>query len=88
MLFSESKDMVFNKHRQQVLAKTRNTAETNQEQPICSKRIKITDTPSAIFPTVLRPRKSDTSSIFDDSDDKIVANRSSFTETFDLLDKH
>ena len=84
MILSESKDMLFNKHRQQVLAKTRNNAETNQEQPTCSKRIKITDTPSAIFPTVLRPRKSDTSSIFDDSDDEIVANPHSFTETFDL----
>ena len=38
---------------------------------IDSKRIKITDTASAIFPTVLRPRKSDISSIFDDSDDEI-----------------
>ena len=76
--------MVFNKHRQYVLAKTRNNAETDQKQPIYSKRIKITDTPSAIFPTVLRPRKSDTSSIFDDSDDEIIANRRSFTETFDL----
>ena len=85
MILCESKDMVlFNKHRQQVLAKTRNNAETDQEQPICSKRIKITDTPSAIFPTVLRPRKSDTSSIFDDSDDEIAANRRSFTETVDL----
>ena len=77
MILSESKDMVFNKHRQQVLAKTRNNAETDQEQPICSKRKKITDTPSAIFPTVLRPRKSNTSSIFDDSNDEIVANRRS-----------
>ena len=76
--------MVFNKHRQQVLEKTRNNAETDEEQPICSKRINITDTPSAIFPTVLRPRKSDTSSIFVDSDDEIIANRRSFTETFNL----
>ena len=57
MILSESKDMVFNKQREQVLAKTRNNAETDQEQPICSKRIKITDTPNAIFPTVPRPRK-------------------------------
>ena len=84
MILSESKDMVFNKRRQQVLAKTRNNAETDQEQPICSKRIKITDIPIAIFPTVLRPGKSDTSSIFDDSDDEIVANRRSFTQTFDI----
>ena len=84
MLLSESKDMLFNKHRQKVFAKTPNNAETDQEQPICSKRLKITDTPSAIFPTVLRQRKSDTSSIFEDSDDEIVANRRSFTETFDL----
>ena len=84
MILSESKDMVFNKHRQQVFAKTRNNAETDREQPICSKRIKITDTPSAISPTVLKPRKSNTSSIFNDSDDEIVANRRSFTETFDL----
>ena len=83
-MLSESKDMVLNKHRRQVFAKTQNNAETDQEQPICSKRIKITDTPSAIIPTTLRPRKSDTSSIFDDSDDEIVANRRSFTETFDL----
>ena len=76
--------MVFNKHRQQVLAKTRNNTETDQEQPIRSKRIKITGTPSAIFSTVLRPRKSDTSSIFDDSDDEIVVNQCSFTETFGL----
>ena len=76
--------MAFNKHRQQVLAKTRNNAETDQEQPICSKRLKITDTPSAIFPTVLRPRKSNTSFIFDDSDDEIVANQRSFTEIFNL----
>ena len=82
MILSESKNMTFNKHRQQVLAKTRNNAETNQEQPICSKRLKITDTPSAIFPTVLRPRKSNTSFIFDDSDDEIVANQRSFTEIF------
>ena len=46
--------------------------------------IKITDAPSAVFPTVLRPRKSNTNSILDDSDDEIVANRPSFTETFDL----
>ena len=45
MILSESKDMVFNKRGQQVLAKTRNNAETDQEQLICSKRIKITDTP-------------------------------------------
>ena len=77
MILSESKDMVLNKHRQQVLAKTRNNGKTNQEPFICSKRIKITDTPSAIFPAVLRPRKSDTSSIFDDSDDEIVANQRS-----------
>ena len=77
-----SRIMVFNK--QQVLAKTQNNAETDQEQPICSKRIKITDALSAIFPTVLRPCKSDTSSIFDDSDDEIVTNQRSFTETFDL----
>ena len=51
---------------------------------MCSQKIKIPDTPSAIFPTVLRPRKSDTSSILDDSDDEIVANRRSFTETFDF----
>ena len=51
---------------------------------MCSQKIKITDTPSVIFPTVLRPRKSDASSILDDSDDEIVANRRSFTETFDL----
>ena len=63
-------------------------AETDQEQPICSKRIKITDTPSVIFPIVLRPRKSDTSSIFDDNDDKIVANRRSFAEIFDLDYRH
>ena len=74
MILSESKDMVFNKHRQQVLAKTRNNAETDREQPICSKTIKTTDTPSAISPTVLKPRKSNTSSIFGDSDDEIVAN--------------
>ena len=84
MILSESKDMAFNKHRQQALAKTRNNAETDQKQFICSKKINITDTPSTIFPTVLRPRKSDSSSIFDDSDDEIVANRRSFTETFDL----
>ena len=84
MILSESKNMVFNKHRQQVLAKTRNNAKTDQEQPICSKRIKITDTRSAIFPTVLRPRKSNTISIFDDSDDEIVANQRSFTEIFNL----
>ena len=76
--------MVFNKHRQQVLAKTQSNAETDQEQPVYSKRIQITDTPSDIFSTVLRPRKSDISSIFDDSADEIVANRRSFTETFDL----
>ena len=29
MILSESKDMVFNKHRQQILAKTRNNAETD-----------------------------------------------------------
>ena len=84
MISSESKDMEFNKHRQRVFAKTQNNAITDQEQSICSKRIKITDTPSAIFATVLRPRKSNTSSIFDDSDDEIVANRRSITETFDL----
>ena len=84
MILSESKNMVFNKHRQQVFAKTPNIAETDQEQPICSKRIKITDTPSAIFPAVLRSHKSDTCSIFDDNDDEIVAKRPSFTETFDL----
>ena len=32
----------------------------------------------------MRLRKSDTSSIFDDSDDEIVANRRIITETFDL----
>ena len=58
IILSESKDMVLNKHRQQVHAITRNHAETDQEQPICSKKIKITDTPSAIFPAVLKPRKS------------------------------
>ena len=38
MILSESKDMIFNNNRQQVLAKTRNSAETDQKQPCAARK--------------------------------------------------
>ena len=45
MIITSSKDVVFNKRKMQVFVKQPKPSDFIEEQPTCSKKVKITDTP-------------------------------------------
>ena len=67
-MLTSSKDTLFNKHKQMILAKTRKATEINPELPSRrKKKKKVSNDPDAILPTVLRPRNTDNPLFQDDN---------------------
>ena len=64
MILTSSKDVMFNKRKMQVFVKQSKPSDFIEEQPTCSKKVKITDTPGdAVLATLRRARKPSDGSI-------------------------
>ena len=70
MVLTSSRDEVFTKRKMQAFAKLPKFSEAAlEEQPTCSKKVKITDTPGdAVLPTLLKPHKSNNGATGDFAD--------------------
>ena len=67
MMLTSSKDTLFNKRKQKILAKTRKATEINPELTSCSKKKKVCDDPNTILSTAQRPRNTDNRLLQDDN---------------------